>query len=104
MERGKPTLPLVFKVENRKVNQWESGYRKQPLGIPAMKNRAMQALYQMALDPVTETICDNNVYGFRKARSTADAIEEVFNTLSMRNSAKWVLEGDIKGCFSEEYI
>ena len=73
--------------------------KKRPLGIPVMKDRAMQALYLMALDPVAETICSKNVYGFRKARSTADAIEEVFNALSMKNSAKWVLEGDIKGCF-----
>jgi RNA-directed DNA polymerase len=39
------------------------------------------------------------VYGFRKARSTADAIDQVFTALSQKNSAKWILEGDIKGCF-----
>ena len=73
--------------------------KKRPLGIPTIKDRAMQALYLMALDPIAETICDNNVYGFRKARSTADAIEQAFIVLSMKSSAKWILEGDIKGCF-----
>lgn len=73
--------------------------KKRPLGIPTIKDRAMQALYLMALDPIAETILDNNVYGFRKARSTADAIDQVFTALSQKNSAKWILEGDIKGCF-----
>ena len=38
-----------------------------------MKDRAMQALYLMALEPVAETTADNNSYGFRKERSTFDA-------------------------------
>ena len=73
--------------------------KKRPLGIPVMKDRAMQALYLLALDPVAETICDNNAYGFRIGRSTADAIEQLFTILSQKKSAQWVLEGDIKGCF-----
>ena len=39
--------------------------KKRPLGIPAMKCRAMQALYLLALDPVAETTADPNSYGFR---------------------------------------
>jgi len=73
--------------------------KKRPLGIPVMIDRAQQALYLMALDPVAETICDSSSYGFRRGRSTADAMEDVFNTLSRKKSAQWILEGDIKGCF-----
>ncbi len=51
---------------------------KRPLGIPTMQDRAQQALYLMALDPVAETILDNGTYGFRKKRSTAYAIEAIF--------------------------
>jgi hypothetical protein len=36
-----------------------------PLGIPTMKDRAMQALHLLALEPVAETTADNNSYGFR---------------------------------------
>jgi RNA-directed DNA polymerase len=32
-------------------------------------------------------------------RSTADAIEQCFVNISRKSSAKWILEGDIKGCF-----
>ena len=50
--------------------------KQRPLGIPTMKDRAMQALYLMALEPVAETTADNNSYGFRKERSTFDAREQ----------------------------
>ena len=31
-----------------------------PLGIPTMQDRAMEALYKLALDPVAETLADPN--------------------------------------------
>ena len=37
----------------------------------------MQALYLLALDPVAESTADPNSYGFRKDRSTADAIAQL---------------------------
>jgi RNA-directed DNA polymerase len=76
-----------------------SGDGRRPLGIPVMRDRAMQALHLLALDPIAETTGDTHSYGFRRGRSTADAIEQVRNALGRRHSPKWVLEGDIKGCF-----
>ena len=70
-----------------------------PLGIPTMKDRAMQALYKLALDPVAETLADRNSYGFRPGRSTADAAGQCFIVLAQRTSARWVLEVDIKAFF-----
>ena len=64
-----------------------------------MLDRAMQALYLLALEPVSETTADRNSYGFRPHRSTADAIEQLFVNLGRKHSAQWVMEGDIKGCF-----
>jgi RNA-directed DNA polymerase len=64
-----------------------------------MKDRAMQALYLLALEPVAETTADTVSYGFRPKRSCADAIEQCFNGLARSTSAPWVLEGDIKACF-----
>lgn len=73
--------------------------KKRPLGIPTMKDRAMQALYLLALDPVLESVSDPNSYGFRKNRSTADAMSQLFILLSKKVSAVWVLDADIEGFF-----
>lgn len=73
--------------------------KRRALGIPTMKDRAMQALYLLALLPIAETHADGHSYGFRPARSTADAIEQCFIALANGARAEWVLEGDIKGCF-----
>ena len=73
--------------------------KRRPLGIPSQADRAEQALDLLALDPVSETLADKCSHGFRKGRSTQDAIQSCFQLLSRRNSAEWILEGDIRGCF-----
>ena len=73
--------------------------KKRPLGIPTIRDRGMQALYKLALEPVAETTADLNSYGFRPERSTADAAEACFKALAKKASPEWILEGDIQGCF-----
>ena len=64
-----------------------------------MLDRAMQTLYKFALEPIAEITADPNSYGFTPKRCVQDAIEQCFTDLGKAKSAKWVLEGDIKGCF-----
>jgi RNA-directed DNA polymerase len=64
-----------------------------------MRDRAMQALHLLSLEPVAETTADPNSYGFRPMRSTADAIVQCRNALGRGHSPQWVLDADVKGCF-----
>lgn len=73
--------------------------RLRPLSIPTMKDRAMQTLHLLALDPIAEITADKNAYGFRPKRSTADAIAQCYNVFRLKQSAQYILEGDIKSCF-----
>jgi len=74
---------------------------KRPLGIPTLRDRAMQALQLLALEPVAETTADRISFGFRRYRSPEDAREYAFSVLSRKDSPQWILEGDIKSCFDK---
>ena len=89
--KAKPLRRIFIEKKGKKA--------KRPLGIPCMYDRAMQALYALALDPVSEVTADTKSFGFRKGRCCQDACEYIFTALSRGYSPQWVLEGDIKGCF-----
>jgi RNA-directed DNA polymerase len=93
--RGYHVLPL----RRLYIPKNDGTKRQRPLSIPTMLDRAMQALYLLALDPIAETLGDPNLYGFRTERSTADAIKQCFTVLARKHAPQWILEGDIRACF-----
>src|SRR4028118_1827797 len=70
---------------------------KRPLGIPTMKDRALQALVKLALEPEWEARFEPNSHGFRPGRSCHDSVEAIFNAI--RYKPKYVLDADIAKCF-----
>ena len=70
---------------------------QRPLGIPTMKDRALQALVKAALSPEWEAKFEPNSYGFRPGRSCHDAVRQIKNCI--QHKAKFVLDADIAKCF-----
>lgn len=72
---------------------------KRPLGIPTMIDRAVQAIYHLGVDPAVEAVSDKNSFGFRKSRSTHDAVTAIRMIMDKTNHPHWIVEADIAKCF-----
>jgi RNA-directed DNA polymerase len=73
--------------------------KKRPLGIPTLIDRITQDILRTALEPIVEYHFSTYSYGFRPKRSCQDAQAHLFKKLGRTTSPKYVIEGDIKGCF-----
>jgi RNA-directed DNA polymerase len=75
------------------------GGRLRRLGIPATRDRVVQAALLLVLEPILEADFRPCSYGFRPGRRAHDAIAEIHAFTS--RSYEWVLEADIEACFDE---
>ena len=104
-----PKQRLVLVEELRNLSGWTvdpirktyipkpGSKEKRGLGIGTMRERAMQTLNKLALEPEWEAKFEPNSYGFRPGRSTHDAIEAIFNHIRLK--PKFVYDTDIEKCF-----
>lgn len=73
--------------------------KQRPLGIPTIKDRTVQMLLKMVLEPIWESDFLDCSSGFRPGRRTMDCIWWVYTLTYPTSRMYWAVEGDIKGCF-----
>ena len=70
---------------------------RRPLGIPAVRDRVVQAALRHVLEPIFETEFAEQSYGFRPGRGAKDALRRV-DTL-LQGGYDWVVDADLKSYF-----
>src|SRR5436305_941411 len=73
--------------------------RQRPLGIPTIRDRALQAMVKNALEPAWEARFEATSYGFRPGRSCHDAVVRVHLAANAQTRTEWVVDADIEGAF-----
>lgn len=75
--------------------------KMRPLGIPTIFDRAVQSLFKLVTQPITEAFADPNSYGFRKNRNAHQALAKLRAILASKPGAEniVILNLDIKGFF-----
>ena len=109
-----PKERLVLAEELKDIRSWKhqplrrvyipkpNGERR-PLGIPTLKDRAMQCLIKYALEPYYEAIASHGSWGFRPGRCSHDVQKVIFANLNSNSKGyqKSILELDIEKCFDK---
>jgi RNA-directed DNA polymerase len=71
---------------------------KRPIGIPTIRDKVLQAAVHSVLDPIYEEDFKDFSYGFRRKRSTHQAIDYVFKEISFKGM-RYIIDADIKNFF-----
>jgi len=73
--------------------------KRRPLGIPTIRDRVVQTLLKMVLEPIWEADFVYFSNGFRPGRCTMDCVQPLYKLCGTRTGYRWVIEGDIRACF-----
>ena len=110
----------------KRVNIEKSNGKQRPKGIPTMRDRSLQMLMKLVMEPIMEPWGDSTSFGFRPGRNSHQAISYLANRLEYNRRGelermrmrtrrrepstkerqeeryfpiKGILDCDIKGCF-----
>ena len=73
------------------------GKGRRPLGIPAVKDRVVQAALKLVIEPIFEHEFEPKSFGFRQGLSCKDALREVDRYLKAGHF--WVVDADLQSYF-----
>lgn len=67
------------------------------LGIPSIYDRVCQQALLNRLEPIFEAVFDESSFGYRKGRSTKDALRKVWKEIQDGN--EWIVDADLEDFF-----
>ena len=67
------------------------------LGIPAIYDRVCQQALLNRLEPIFEPVFDEANFGYRRGRSTKDALRKVWKEI--KSGREWIVDADLKDFF-----
>jgi RNA-directed DNA polymerase len=67
------------------------------LGIPTIYDRMCQQALLNRLEPIFEPVFDEANFGYRRGRSTKDAMRKVWKEI--QSGREWIVDGDLKDFF-----
>lgn len=71
--------------------------KERTLGIPSIYDRVCQQALVNRLDPIFEPVFDDASFGYRRGRSTKDALRKIWRELEQGN--EWIVDADLREFF-----
>lgn len=84
-------------VKQRLIPKKGQPGKQRPLGIPTIYDRVCQQAMLNRLDPIFEPVFDEANFGYRRGRSTKEALRKIWKEIE--EGREWIIDADLKDFF-----